>query len=481
MPFPEFGATVLPDDVRGATRSTGAARTASHPRFWAVACTCPGRSLRASDRYSARRRRPVTILLLALLLLAGLFRLADAAEPGYRLQPGDIVAISVTGIPELSQRAPVQIGGWITYSLLGRFDAAGLDASELQDRMRSALAARPYRKLLADGQMASLSISPEALTVDIAAYRPVYVEGDVVKPGEFAFRTGVSVRQAITLAGGYDVLRGRRLTDTDRFLQAAELRGDVERLAVTLASIRARADRIRTLLGKHDRAAATPESDSQPSGVTHEIHEASTRLLALQEDQAKTEETHFDTALRLIDSQLSILRSREDQEGKGMAADEVDYERMRSLRRDGTVPALRVADARRAWQYSAAQSLQTASKIAEVEREREVVALDRERLRTQRQQSLEEQLAQAVADQAVTEARLSAAYDKLGYLSGRPEGVGRNGDVAAAILRIHRRSGETTAVLPATGDMELMPGDVLEVKLGTAIGTAGSEPMMSSK
>ena len=71
-------------------------------------------------------------------------------------------------------------------------------------------------------------IDPEEITVDIAEYRPVYVSGDVSKPGELGYRVGMTVRQVVALAGGYDLLRFR--ADRDPTMELADLRGDYETL-----------------------------------------------------------------------------------------------------------------------------------------------------------------------------------------------------------------------------------------------------------
>jgi protein involved in polysaccharide export with SLBB domain len=40
------------------------------------------------------------------------------------------------------------------------------------------------------------------VTVDVASFRPFYIMGEVGKPGEYAFKSGLNVLSAIALAGG---------------------------------------------------------------------------------------------------------------------------------------------------------------------------------------------------------------------------------------------------------------------------------------
>ena len=43
----------------------------------------------------------------------------------------------------------------------------------------------------------------------VAEYRPVYVNGDVSKPGEYPYRPTTTARQVVALAGGYDIMHIR--------------------------------------------------------------------------------------------------------------------------------------------------------------------------------------------------------------------------------------------------------------------------------
>ena len=66
-------------------------------------------------------------------------------------------------------------------------------------------------------------LTADEVTLSVAEYRPVYVNGDVAKPGQQTFRAGLNVRQALALAGEYDVMRFRA---KDPFLESADLRSE---------------------------------------------------------------------------------------------------------------------------------------------------------------------------------------------------------------------------------------------------------------
>ncbi len=143
------------------------------------------------------------------LLTACLMCWVGAASAEYRIEVGDVVEVSVPGIAELQRRVSVRPDGSISVPLLGTCRVAGLTASEMEVKLKAAAATKVFRQRLPDGRESATSINPDEVTAIVAQYRPIYVNGDVAKPGEQPFRPLMTVRHAVALSGGYDVLRLR--------------------------------------------------------------------------------------------------------------------------------------------------------------------------------------------------------------------------------------------------------------------------------
>ena len=130
----------------------------------------------------------------ARLLFVGLLPVSLlAAEPppaGYRLQAGDIVAVSVWQEPGLEQLVLVRPDGGISFPLAGDLEAAGATIDELSQRLRERL-----RKYISDPVV--------TVTLQEIPGNRVYVLGRVNKPGDFPLVTrDVTVIQALAMAGG---------------------------------------------------------------------------------------------------------------------------------------------------------------------------------------------------------------------------------------------------------------------------------------
>ena len=107
----------------------------------------------------------------------------------HRLGIGDKVKVTVFGETDLSGQYEIGATGALSLPLIGEIPAKGAGVNELRD----AIAAR-----LRVGYLKDPKVSVEILT-----YRPFYVHGEVKSGGEIAFKNGVTIRDAIAIAGGY--------------------------------------------------------------------------------------------------------------------------------------------------------------------------------------------------------------------------------------------------------------------------------------
>jgi polysaccharide export outer membrane protein len=113
---------------------------------------------------------------------------APPMENSYRLGAGDKIRVSVFGEPNLTGEYQVDGGGTVTLPLIGRVKAAGLTSDELKKGLE-----RNYREYLK---------APD-VSVAILNYRPFYIVGEVNKPGNYPYVSGITVINAVAIAGGF--------------------------------------------------------------------------------------------------------------------------------------------------------------------------------------------------------------------------------------------------------------------------------------
>jgi len=107
----------------------------------------------------------------------------------YLLDTGDVLRITVFGDEELSNLYAVGDDGTIAFPLVGVIPARGATTQIAASRVAAALA---------NGYMRSPDVA-----VEVAQYRPFFIQGEVVNSGQYAYVYGMTVRAAISTAGGF--------------------------------------------------------------------------------------------------------------------------------------------------------------------------------------------------------------------------------------------------------------------------------------
>jgi polysaccharide export outer membrane protein len=137
---------------------------------------------------------------------------ADAAmtadTSGYTLGAGDKIKMTVFGEEQLSGEFEVDGTGSLSLPLVGDVKAGNLSARQLE----KAIAAE-----LSKGYL----VNPR-VNVEVMNFRPFFIYGEVTTPGAYPYVNGLTVINAVALAGGYtpraktrEVLV-RRLTNGER-------------------------------------------------------------------------------------------------------------------------------------------------------------------------------------------------------------------------------------------------------------------------
>lgn len=107
----------------------------------------------------------------------------------YVLGPTDRVRVKVYGEPDVAGEYEVDSGGYVSIPLAGRIRAAGATTHQLERSIAAALS----KGIVRDPRV----------NVEIALYRPFYILGEVKKSGEYPYRVGMTVLDAIASAGGF--------------------------------------------------------------------------------------------------------------------------------------------------------------------------------------------------------------------------------------------------------------------------------------
>lgn len=367
----------------------------------------------------------------------------------YVVYPGDVLEITVLGVSGLHRRAPVDAGGQISLPLLGDIEASGSSLSEL-------------RKRVADLLREKNIVRNPVLTIDVAEYRPIYVSGDVVKPGAYPFRPGMTVRDAVALAEGYDLLhlRGR-----DPMIEGADARGDYQAAAVELAKQTARVSRLKAEL---DNGAEMDLHDVQalpvkPVGLT-EIVQSEARQLAADREDRDRDKAYLSRLIKVTQDQIAALNREQEQGGAALDQQNKALVRAKDLIQRGLLQTVRLEDEQRQFAAAQTQLSEVQARAAQSRRDLEDYTRRLQASEDQRRIRLMEELREGIAQAATARYKLEAAADKLRYTSAAQlRSVSADASVDPPKITLHHTVSGAQQHNAGDESTKLLPGDNIEI------------------
>lgn len=171
---------------------------------------------------SVDKRRRVSIALavtaLSVLSACSSYRPApkafhEATIQPYRVDSGDRLRVTVFDQKDLSNSYSVDQAGYIAFPLVGAVPARGRTLQELEGQIAAKLQQGFLR-------------NPD-VTIEIDRYRSVFVMGEVGQPGQYAYVPGMTIQNAIAVAGGYTPRANQANADITRKINGEIMTGRV--------------------------------------------------------------------------------------------------------------------------------------------------------------------------------------------------------------------------------------------------------------
>ncbi|MCK0168477.1 polysaccharide biosynthesis/export family protein [Jannaschia sp. S6380] len=409
-----------------------------------------------SNLVSIAARRLVAMILLFAAMLVGPG--PALAQDGYALNAGDRIAVRVLAWNSLELEFELYEGlggtyridgdGTVALPLLGAVTAGGLDVATLAREV-----GQRYQRRL------GLAETPSA-TVEIVEYRPVYVLGDVARPGRYEYELGLNATRALALAGG--IYRPDEATGTGEAIRAV---GRIEELAERLARERMRAARLRAEMAEGD-AFDRPDLPPHPSGETASqalySHEAS--LFDSRRSQMASALASIGETEALLQTEITALEEKRAGIGRQLELVRESVGNLEALRERGLARSPTLITLQQTLIDLEARELDTETGIFRARQQLSELDRDEGDLRANRRVQVLRDLQEAEGEVARLETQLATTRNLLSAtaaLLAEPEG---EESVRLDFTILRGDGGERIAATPAT---PLRPLDVLEVEAVT--------------
>jgi polysaccharide export outer membrane protein len=122
-------------------------------------------------------------------MLSAATQAAVASAGEYRLGSGDKILVTVFGHQNMSGKFSIAGNGSVSLPFVGSVKAGGLTVRELQTAIIN---------LLKPDYLKNPRVSVEVLN-----FRPFDIIGEVKKPGSYPYRSGMTIINAVAMAGGF--------------------------------------------------------------------------------------------------------------------------------------------------------------------------------------------------------------------------------------------------------------------------------------
>ncbi|MEM8741244.1 MAG: polysaccharide biosynthesis/export family protein [Pseudomonadota bacterium] len=388
------------------------------------------------------------------------------AQEAYRLQAGDALRLVIAGLPGGDWTAQIGLDGQAGFPHLGALPAAGATLADLRAALTLRLASSVAITVTADGRLQQIPLAGVGAHLEIAAYRPVFVTGDVPRAGELPFTPGLTVRAALARFGGLiDPLEHDPAGELSRW-QAAYAQAVLED-----AKSHAALWRIAAALARDPGLPVpTPEAEI-PAPLIAPILEAEAARLAQNLAALADARLAQDRMRALSVARSRALAAKRATYAEAVTQEEDDLARMQRLFERGAVALSRIAEMRRILLASTVRLLEVEDGLAAEAARQARLDDTRRRLDADFDADHLAQQAELVEAQLSARARRHSAAERLSQLGQTAPmavvHIAPPEDAQPPRIIVHRRNGSGLVQQTALDlDDPVRPGDILEIRPG---------------
>jgi protein involved in polysaccharide export with SLBB domain len=246
---------------------------------------------------------------------------AVADGDNYKISTGDIVSFDFLDDADVPVTLTVTSDGDVQFPLIGSIKVAGLTIDEARAKLRQTYISRDI-------------IKDPKIALNITTFRPIFVLGEVKSPGSFAYTPGMSVEQAVGLAGGTQT---DQTNPADRVVARARLRGDIDGTQADIVHEALYAARLRAQLDGRTKVDIKDVPDIAKNYVQNvsiqSVIEIEQKILDTDLSTSKNQEEILSQGIKEAEGGLQILSQLEATQKEVVDSNQADFVRVDSLRK----------------------------------------------------------------------------------------------------------------------------------------------------
>ncbi|PTM97156.1 polysaccharide biosynthesis/export family protein [Mycoplana dimorpha] len=348
----------------------------------------------------------------------------------------------------------VGASGAISLPLVGELPVSGRTTAEVADEI-----AQRMQKLFALRDLPSAS-------VELAQYRPIYVAGEVQKPGEYPFAPSMTVLKAVSLGGG--LKRGDAGQRFARDFIRAD--GDASVLVAERNRLLVRRARLQAELADKDSIAPPAELKDAPDLAA--LIESETALMVSRDRRQKVQLAALADLKTLLQTEIASLNKKAETQARQLSLVEEDLQKVDSLAEKGLTVSSRklsleqrVADVQASLLDIDTAALKAKQDFSKATQDETNLKNDWDAALAQEMQNTERELEAVTLKLATNQRLMSEALAQSAEAAAMKENA-TEAEIAFVIVR--EKDGRATEI-PATETTQVLPGDVIKVQYNVAM------------
>ncbi|KJX85437.1 polysaccharide biosynthesis/export family protein [Agrobacterium fabrum] len=384
---------------------------------------------------------------------------AAADGTNYKVATGDVLTISVYGDPGLTGLFPVSADGTIGYPLLGNVNVVDQTVNEIGERISRDLASH---------------VANRSVAVAVKEYAPIFVVGDVQKPGKYEFRPGMIVLELFALGGGLREPNAQRDTSGIQLIAAQQ---EYEDMSMQLLSQDIRRVRLEAELNDTEFEYRGDEIGLvRDRAALEKIVASETSLFRLRLSAQQDEKTNLEVQRQNFIQEIDTLQKSNVMRGQQLELLDMDVNASKELVTRGAASESALRERKRELLSMNQQVLESTSFLARAQQNKSEVERRILELKSKRHNDAATELRETSLDIMRLKKKLAFSLQSMAEIGSTARRVSSLEDMIQTKFFIVRQVAGTYRETAADEHTQVRAGDVVRVRLSVS----GRDPVSAA-
>ncbi len=384
---------------------------------------------------------------------------AAADGTNYKVATGDVLTISVYGDPGLTGLFPVSADGTIGYPLLGNVNVVDQTVNEIGARISRDLASH---------------VANRSVAVAVKEYAPIFVVGDVQKPGKYEYRPGMIVLELFALGGGLRESNAQRDTSGIQLIAAQQ---EYEDMSMQLLSQDIRRVRLEAELNDTEFEYRGDEIGLvRDRTALEKIVSSETSLFRLRLSAQQDEKTNLEVQRQNFIQEIDTLQKSNVMRSQQLELLDMDVNASKELVTRGAASESALRERKRELLSMNQQVLESTSFLARAQQNKSEVERRILELKSKRHNDAATELRETSLDIMRLKKKLAFSLQSMAEIGSTARRVSSLEDMIQTKFFIVRQVAGTYSEIAADEHTQVRAGDVVRVRLSVS----GRDPVSAA-